>query len=137
MFRPTFWVGLLVVAAVAIGGITLYALESGEVVLVRTIDPGGGVHEARVWIVDDAGYSWVEAADAGKLFYKRILDYPDVEVVRGDAVHRHRALPVATDEAHARMRELLAEKYGWADRWVGLFVDTSQSIPVRLGPRPL
>jgi hypothetical protein len=29
---------------------------------------------------------------------------------------------------------LLAEKYGWADWWVGLLQDTSQSVAVKLEP---
>jgi hypothetical protein len=32
------------------------------------------------------------------------------------------------------VRSLLREKYGWADRWVGLLQDTSQAVPVRLDP---
>ena len=31
-----------------------------------------------------------------------------------------------------RVRQLLAAKYGWKDRWIGLFVDTRGSLGVRL-----
>jgi len=36
--------------------------------------------------------------------------------------------------ARAPIRALLREKYGLRDRWVGLFVDQSRSLVVRLGP---
>jgi len=39
------------------------------------------------------------------------------------------------DEGHAKIRRLLGEKYGWADRWAGLFQATSRSIAVRVTPR--
>jgi hypothetical protein len=113
----------------------VYALESNEVVVLRTYDSAGGVHEARVWIADDLGYSWIEAADPGKLFYTRLLETPEVEVEREGRVYRHRAVPDSSRRAHDRLRLLLAAKYGWADRWVGSFVDTSGSIAVRLEPR--
>jgi len=133
--RPTFWLALALTVAAAMAAVTMYALESNEVVVLRTFDDAGGVHEARVWIADDLGYSWIEAADANKLFFERLLERPDVEVVRDGRVYRHRAVPVPTAQAHDRLRSLLAKKYGWADRWVALFVDTSGSIPVRLEPR--
>jgi hypothetical protein len=135
--RPVSWLATALVGLTALLGVTLYALESNEVVVLRTFDSAGGVHEARVWIVDDLGYSWIEAASPTKLFYRRLLDNPDIEVVRDGRTHRHRAVPVTTPRAHARLRELLAEKYGLADRWVGLFVDSSASIAVRVEPRML
>jgi hypothetical protein len=133
--RPAFWFAFAFAAALAAAAVTLYALESNEVVVLRTFDDAGGIHEARVWIADDLGYSWIEAAGPQKLFYERLLEEPDVEVVRDGRVYRHRAVPVTTAAAHDRLRGLLADKYGWADRWIGMFVDTSASIAVRLEPR--
>ena len=135
MTSPRTWLALTATVFLLASGLMLYALESREVVVLRTLDDAGGVHEARVWIVDDVGYAWIEAAGRDKLFYRRLLDNPDVEVLRTGTLYRHRAVPVATPRAHERLRELLGEKYGWADRWVGLFVDTSDSIAVRLEPR--
>jgi len=48
---------------------------------------------------------------------------------------RYRAEPQPNPEGHERIRRLLAEKYGWADWWVGLLQDTSGSIAIRLEPR--
>lgn len=39
---------------------------------------------------------------------------------------------VPNPDGHARIRRLLAGRYGWADRWIGLLADTSRSIAVRL-----
>ena len=44
-------------------------------------------------------------------------------------------MPVPGDAGHRRIRRLLAEKYGWADTWIGLLTDTSRSVAVRLDPR--
>jgi hypothetical protein len=45
-----------------------------------------------------------------------------------------RAEPVPGPEGHARIRDLLRAKYGLADVWINLLVDTSQSVAVRLVP---
>ena len=114
--------------------ITLIALEGDEVVLLRATSPDGGVHEARVWIVEDAGTPWIEVADADKSFYRAMMARRSVEIVRRGEARSYRPVPVRSDEAHARLRGLLRAKYGWADRWIGVLVDTSDSIPVRLDP---
>jgi len=113
---------------------TLVALEGEEVIVLRTFDPSGGTHEARVWVADADGQTWIEVADARKEFYRRILADPEVEVVRNEETARYRAVPDPSRAAHDRVRALLAEKYGLADRWIGLLVDTSGSIAVRLVP---
>ncbi len=43
-------------------------------------------------------------------------------------------MPKPGAAGHRLIRSLLREKYGWADVWVGLIQDTSQSIAVRLLP---
>jgi hypothetical protein len=49
---------------------------------------------------------------------------------RPAARYRVREVPGAA----ARVRALLRDKYGWRDRWVGLWVDASRSTAVRLDP---
>jgi hypothetical protein len=46
------------------------------------------------------------------------------------------AQPLPNPSGHARIRMLLRRKYGWADAWVGLLQDTSESIAVRLYAPP-
>jgi hypothetical protein len=69
---------------------TLVALEGEEVIVLRTFDPSGGTHEARVWVADADGQTWIEVADARKEFYRRIARGSRG---RGRAQRRDRALP--------------------------------------------
>jgi hypothetical protein len=111
---------------------TLLALEGGEVAVLRTTGPDGAVRETRVWIADHDGAAWIEAANEERRFYRDILQHPQVELVRGGKVERFRAEPITTPDGHLAIRRLLAEKYGWADSWIGFIADTSSSIAVKL-----
>jgi hypothetical protein len=129
------FIGATVLAIVAgVGVITYAALELQEVALLRTRDPGGAVHETRVWIADEDDSSWIEAATPERVWYQRVLEQPAVEVVRGSNVREFRAVPRPGPEGHAKIRRLLREKYGPADWWVGLFQDTSGSVAIQLRP---
>jgi hypothetical protein len=124
----------LLVAALVLGALTLYALEGLEVVVLRTHAPDGSTRETRTWVADDDGAMWIEAAFAERPFFQQILVDPAVEIVRGGAARRCRAVPVANPDGHRRIRALLAQKYGWADWWVGWLQDTSRSVAVRIDP---
>jgi hypothetical protein len=117
---------------VAFGTITLVALEGREVVVLRTVAPQGETRRTRTWVADDEGYAWIEAANAARPFLLQINANPNVELERGGAVRQCRAYPTPNPEGHERIRRLLLLKYGWADRWVALLTDTSESIAVRL-----
>jgi hypothetical protein len=121
--------GLLVFA-----GVTLYALEGHEVVVLRTTDERGAVRETRVWIADEADHAWVEAATPERDFYRDLLARPEAELIRGGSASRVRAEPVPGPAPHAHLRALLRAKYGLADWWVGLLQDTSRSVAVRIAP---
>jgi hypothetical protein len=127
--------GALGFLAIAFAAVTWAALESAEVVVLRTFDTDGKSHESRVWIADDdEGGTWIEAAEPQKPFYLRLIARPEVELLRGGETQALRAVPFPGAEGHRRIRELLAAKYGWRDAWVGLLVDTSASVAVRLDP---
>ena len=113
---------------------TLYALEGHEVVVLRTSDERGGTRETRVWIADEGGHAWIEAATPERAFYRDLLARPEAELRRGDTSARVHAVPVPGPDAHARIRALLRAKYGVADWWVGLLQDTSRSVAVRIAP---
>jgi hypothetical protein len=126
--------GVLLLVALAFGGLTLYALEGREVVVLRTRTADGAVRETRTWVADDAGAVWIEAAVPERPFFQQLLAIPEV----GRRPQRYNA-PLsrrsrAQSGGHVRIRALLAQKYGWADWWVGLLTDTSQSTAVRLEP---
>lgn len=128
---------LLVAAAaglVLFGGVTLYALEGHEVVVLRTTDERGSARETRVWIADEGAHAWIEAATPERAFYRDLVARPEAELRRGDTASRVQAVPVPGAEAHAHVRALLRAKYGIADWWVGLLQDTSRSVAVRIAP---
>ncbi len=112
--------------------VTLLALEANEVVLLRTADAAGHERDTRTWVADDGGFAWVEAANPDRPFLGQLRVRPMIDVVRAGVVHRCRAEPVPNPDGHALVRRLLAAKYGWADRWIGMLTDTSGSIAVRL-----
>ena len=125
----------LLLGALAFGAVTLYALEGHEVVVLRTRAADGAWRATRTWVADDDGAAWIEAAVAERPFFQQLLADPNVELDRGGRVQRYRAEPQPNPEGHERIRKLLAQKYGWADRWVGLLQDTSGSIAIRLEPQ--
>lgn len=125
------------IGALAFGAVTLVALEGVEVVELRTHDAQGAPRTTRVWIADADGASWVESATPDRPFLRDIAADPAIDVVRGGRVTAMRATPEPGQAGHERIRRLLADKYGWADVWIGLVADTSQSVIVRLDPRDL
>jgi len=131
----------IAILTVVFGATTLLALESGEVVTLTTFDRSGRAYESRVWLareLDDGspdGESLlIEAAEPEKAFYRRLVASPQVRLDRGGMVKAYIAEPDASPAGHARIRRLLAVRYGWRDRWIGWFVDTSRSVAVRLRP---
>jgi hypothetical protein len=126
---------VLAAAVLAFAAVTLLALEGREVVQLRTVTPEGGVRSTRTWVADADGAMWVEAANVQRPFLLDLRAHPDIELVRGGTVLPVRAVTVPGLDAHRKIRRLLAEKYGWADCWIGLLADTSHSEAVRLEPR--
>jgi hypothetical protein len=125
---------VIAAAVMAFGAVTWWALESGEVATLRTRAAVGPVEETRVWVADADGAVWIEAATPERAWYRRLLDRPEVELVRSGAPAAFTAKPLPGPEGHARIRALLRAKYGVRDLWVGLLQDTSTSIAVRLEP---
>jgi hypothetical protein len=121
--------------AAAFGALTLAALEGGEVVVLRTFGPQAETRQTRTWVADADGSAWIEAANASRPLLAHIRANPEVELFRGGVVRQCHALSVANPDGHEHIRCLLAQKYGWADRWVGLLTDTSGSVAIRLDCR--
>jgi hypothetical protein len=135
--RPTALRALGVLAAAVPAGVmlvTLAALEGHDVRVLETTTAAGAARRTRVWVADGDGALWVEAAADDRPFHRDLLAHPRVALVH----HRRRAVftatPVPGRAAHAALRALLRAKYGWADAWIGIFQDTSASIPIRLDP---
>ena len=118
-------------ALLLFAAITLVALEGYEVGVLHTARG-----RTRLWPVEDeTGTTWIEAGNRERPFFRDLLADADVELERGGVVRPYRAVPVDTRAAHDRVRRLLTAKYGFADRWIGLLFDTSQSVAIRLEPR--
>ncbi len=112
----------------------LALIEIGrEVVTLRTRLPDGSWKESRLWIVDDAGVSWLHSA--GPKWLRRFDGDPIVEVKRGGEIRRYKAH--AVPGPHPRIDQLLRDKYGIADRWVRFIAPCGEgTVPVRLEPLP-
>jgi hypothetical protein len=102
---------LLALAPVALfGGLAAILHEAEEVVVLRTTDERGAVHETRLWVVDHLGSPWVVTSRSGP-HVAHLTRNPRVALVR----HGVAACQVAevhgdreTVVAHFRLRE---EKY--------------------------
>lgn len=135
MRRTLAWsLAVAVVVALAFGATTWVALEGNEVAVLQTRARDGGVRRTRVWVVDHAGLVWIESPTPERPWYRDVLADPHVRLERASQSLHYRAQPVAGPDGHRQIRSLLADKYGWADTWVGLLQDTSRSIAVRLLP---
>ena len=105
---------------------------AGEVVVLRTTDAEGEVHETRLWITRIDGADYLRAGNPQSGWLERLRASPEVEVVRVNTATRYRAQPV--QEMSAAVDARLAEEYGWGDRLIGLIRPEGQSVAVRLDP---
>ena len=126
------WLAGILALALLIVGSQYVASESGEVVVLRTRDEAGGVHETRLWVVDHDGSPWLRAGNPSGGWFPRLSARPEVEVVRGSQTLAFQAAP--TPEARDTINDLMHEKYGWADSYICLFFPRAAKIPVRLLP---
>jgi len=123
---------VVLVGVVSFGVVTLVALEGREVVVVETTDPTGAPRRTRTWIADDAGSAWIEAATPERPFVGDLQRRAALVLERGGVRRACTAEISPNPHGHERIRRLLAARYGWADRWIGLIADTHASLGVRL-----
>ena len=127
---------LVVVATLlaAFGATTWWALESGGVAVVETRTPEGTVRSTHVWYTEVEEELWLEAGTPGNPWFQDVQQNPVLTFRASGRSARYVARPVDDLTSHDRIRSLIREKYGFRDRWVGLIVDTSHSVAVRLLP---
>jgi hypothetical protein len=128
--------GLVVLAVLLVGAIFAASELGGEVVVLHTRDAGGADLSTHLWVVDDAGSAWLRSGVPTSGWFVRLEANPEVELERGGERLRYRAVPVPSPDARDRVHALMAEKYGWADRLIGVARDGSASIAVKLEPAP-
>lgn len=118
----------------AFAGTTWWALESGGVAVVETRTPEGADRSTHVWYTEPDGELWLEAGTPENPWFRDVQQHPELTFRLDGRSARYTAQPVEDVSGHARIRSLIREKYGLRDRWVGLLVDTSRSVAVRLLP---
>ena len=94
------WLGALIGIAIVVIGTQYLASESGEVVVLRTLDAAGGVHETRLWVVDHDGSAWLRAGNPTGGWFPRLSARPEVEVVRGSETRKFLAAADARSARH-------------------------------------
>jgi hypothetical protein len=129
-------IGVLAAVVAAFLGTTWWALESGGVAVLETRAPGGGLRSTHVWYAEPNGELWLEAGTPENAWFEDVRRDPTLRFRAEGRSGRYLAQPLEEPGAHARIRSLLRRKYGLRDRWVGLLVDTSRSVAVRLVPVP-
>jgi hypothetical protein len=123
-------IGLFVVYAIA----HLALIELGrEIVVLHKSTSEGRTRPTRLWIVDGDTTAWLHHGYPDSEWIRTLEHDPIVTVERAGVTRRYRATP--DPSSHARVHQLLREKYGIADWWVR-FVSGSRehcpAIPVRL-----
>ena len=119
-------------------GIVIAASElAGEVVTVRTVGTDGSTKATRLWIVDDAGVSWLRAGVPSETWLMHVDRNPMITLERGGSPRAMRAIPVRDDPAvRDRVHALMQERYRGVDTFISMLRDGARSVPVRLDPAP-
>ncbi len=119
-------VGVLILLSISMIAIS----ERGEVVVIRSTS-GDRVDTTRIWVVDvpegmlvrgSAGKGWVDAARAATR----------VELERDGVGHVVRVVAQPGDAARERVNRRMRDKYGLADRLIGLLRDYESAVPLLL-----
>ncbi len=139
MRRGAVAAALVAAAAVAFAAVTVVALEGRAVAVLHTTGGSGEERRTRVWFVEDHGALLVESATPNRPFYLDLQSNPDLVVElraglfdRQPRILHARAELVPEPQGHEEIRRRLAERYGWADKWIAMLADTSSSREVRL-----
>jgi hypothetical protein len=126
---------LLVLLALVVAFVVTIAAASefgGEVVTLYTRDSSGNEVGTSLWVVDTGGFQYLRAGDRSAGWFERLRREPAVRVERGGKAASYQALP--TPDMTRTIDQLMAEKYGLADRVVSIIRDPESSMAVRLVP---
>ncbi len=122
--------GGIVVLLLLVVGIERVASESGEVVVLQTVDAQGQAQETRLWVVDHNGSAWLRSGSSQSGWYQRLVAVPEVQVTRGDNTFTALAEPQV--DQRALINGKMAEKYGWADSYISMLFGREDAIPIVL-----
>ena len=76
---------------------------------------------------------WLRDGAGGAGWHQRMVANPEVNVSRGEQAFSLSAVPVP--EKTAVINQLMNEKYGWADDFIGMMFGRDNSVAIRLDPR--
>ena len=130
MKRLARFLAYAVAVVVVLVALLFAASESGEVVVLTSVDESGAFHETRVWIVDLDDGTYLRAGTAEQGWLERVRARPLVILERGGE-QREVRLVVATDMT-AAVNAHMAHKYGVADMVVGALVPRSNAVALRV-----
>jgi hypothetical protein len=128
---------VLAVAAallIAFAAITWWALEAGGVAIVETHTPDRRIRSTHVWFAELDGELWLEAGSPENPWFADLRLDPRLAFRADGRAGEYLAEPIDEPAARARVRAELRAKYGVRDRWVGMLVDQTRSLVVRLVP---
>lgn len=135
MIRGIVWIaGVILLVVIGVFGMQFVASESGEVVVLHSIDAAGAEQETRLWVVDFEDSAYLRVGADGSGWYSRLQAHPEARVQRGAQIGRYRIVP--RPEFSAQINALMREKYGWADGYISLMFDREGAIPLQLIPLP-
>ena len=137
MRKIVYAIGAVVGLALLLGLAQLAASESGEVLVLETLDLERQPHETRIWVVEDAGAVWVRGGP-GSGWMQRLLESPEVRAERAGHRAAFRAVPDRDPATRDRVNALMREKYGFADLFIAVTLgdsDREGALPIRLDPK--
>ena len=121
--------GLAVAIFVAQG----VASESGEVVVLTTVDQATGDNATtRLWVVDYDGAMWLRG-DAQSGWTQRALAQTTPVLLECDG-GRHAFVVLSEPTQAALLNQLMREKYGWRDQLISMMAPREDSVALRLTP---
>ncbi len=134
MLKAAVWIlGGLLALAFVIYVSQIVASETGEVVVLTTAGAGGEPVETRLWVVDLEGSQYLRASE-GSGWYGRLMADAAVELRRGENSSPYAAVP--SPEVRDRVNDLMRDKYGWRDVYIGWLVGSrDKAMPIRMDVR--
>ena len=114
--------------------ITAVALEISGVVTVHTETPAGAHRTTHVWFVEDDGVLYLEAGSPTNPWVVDLIDKQTLRLSGQGLDGTYRFALHESGGSHQRIREMMRQKYGWRDVWIGMLFDTSASQMMELSP---
>ena len=119
------------VAVVAVlAGLLFAASESGEVVVLTSVDASGEFRETRVWVVDLDDGTYLRAGSSDSAWLLRVRARPLVMLER--AGQRREVRLVVAEDMTATVNAHMAHKYGLADMVIGAIAPRSNAVALRV-----